>query len=84
MVKATPRPLYSPEGEAVPIAQEVKRTAEHVWTRAENLVPSGIIYPTRPATSFGITHAKVRRIIMVPLLTSVQVCSHSSFVSPSV
>ena len=51
MVNATPRPFY-PRGETrYPIVQEAGWAPEQVWTAAENLAPTGIRSPGRPARS---------------------------------
>jgi len=44
-----PRPLFTPEKYPVPIVQEAGWTPEPVWTGAENLAPTGIRSPDRPA-----------------------------------
>jgi hypothetical protein len=51
MVNATPRPLYFPERDPVAIVQEARWTPGPVWTGAENLAPTGIRSPDRPARS---------------------------------
>jgi hypothetical protein len=49
VVNATPRPLYPPGNDPVPIVLKDGSAPEPVWTDAENLAPSGIQYPERPA-----------------------------------
>jgi hypothetical protein len=49
VVNATPRPLYSRDGDRVPIVQEAQCAPGPVWTSAENLAPTGIRSPDRPA-----------------------------------
>ena len=49
-VSVTPRPLFTPEKEPVPIVQEAVWTPRQVWTGAENLAPTGIRSPDRPAS----------------------------------
>ena len=49
MVRATPRPPYYRERDPVPIVQEAECAPAQVWTGAENLVPTGIRSPDRPA-----------------------------------
>ena len=51
MDNATPRPIYPWERDPVPIVQEDVWATEPVWTGAENLVPTGIRSPDRPASS---------------------------------
>jgi len=47
----TPRPLFTPEKDPVPIVQEGGWAPGPVWTGAENLAPTGIRSPDRPAHS---------------------------------
>jgi hypothetical protein len=51
---STPRPgpLYPREREPVPIVQETGWTPGPVWTRAENLAPTGIRSPDRPVRRY--------------------------------
>jgi len=49
VVKATSRPLY-PGKESVPIVQEAGWASGPVWTGEENLAPTGIRSPDRPAS----------------------------------
>ena len=41
-MSVTPRPLFTPEKDTVPIVQEAGWTPGPVWTGAENLAPTGI------------------------------------------
>jgi len=41
-VSVTPRPLFTPGKDPVPIVQEVGWAPEPAWTSAENLAPTGI------------------------------------------
>jgi len=50
-VSVTPRPLFTPGKDPVPIVQEAGWTPGLVWTGAENLAPTGIGSPNRPARS---------------------------------
>jgi len=50
-VSVTPRPLFTPEKEPVPIVQEAGWAPGQVWTGAENLAPNRIRSPDRPARS---------------------------------
>ena len=50
VVIATPRPIY-PRKRPVPIVQEAGWAPGPVWTGAENLTPTGIRSPDRPARS---------------------------------
>jgi hypothetical protein len=46
-----PRPLSTPGKDPVPIVQDAGWAPEPVWTGAENLSPTGIRSPDRPARS---------------------------------
>ena len=50
-VRVTPRPLFTPGKYPVPIVQEAGWAPWPVWTGAENLAPTGIRSPDRPARS---------------------------------
>ena len=50
-VSITPRPIFSPGKDPVPVLQEAGWAPEPVWTGAENLAPTGIRSPDRPARS---------------------------------
>ena len=50
-VSVTPRPLFTPRKDPVPIVQEAEWAPGTVWTGAENLAPYGIRSPDRPASS---------------------------------
>ena len=45
VVSVTPRPLFAPEKETVPIVQEAGWATGPVWTGVENLAPNGIRSP---------------------------------------
>jgi hypothetical protein len=51
VVNSTPRPLYPREGDPAPIVEEAGWAPRTVWTAAENLAPTGIRSPDRPARS---------------------------------
>jgi hypothetical protein len=51
MVSVTPRPLSTPGKDPVPIVQEAGWAPGSVWTCAENLAPTRIRSPDRPARS---------------------------------
>jgi hypothetical protein len=51
VINATPRPQYVRERDPVPIVQEAGWAPEPVRTGAENLAPTGIRSPDRPARS---------------------------------
>jgi hypothetical protein len=46
-----PRPLFTSGKDPVPIVQEAEWAPGPVWTGAENLAPTGIRSPDRPARS---------------------------------
>jgi len=50
-VSVTPRPLFTPRKDLVPIVQEAGWPPGPVWTGAENLTPTGIWSPDCPARS---------------------------------
>ena len=50
-VSVTARPLFTPGEDPVPIVQEAGWAPGPVWTGAENLAPTGIRFPDRPARS---------------------------------
>ena len=50
-VSVTPRPLFTPGKDPVPIVQEAGWAPGPVWTGAENLAPTGIRSSERPARS---------------------------------
>ena len=50
-VSVTPRPLFTPRKDPVPIVQEAGWTPGSVWAGSENFFPTGIRSPDRPARS---------------------------------
>jgi hypothetical protein len=50
-VSVTPRPLFIPVKDPVPIVQEAGWAPGPVWTGAENLAPTSILSSDRPARS---------------------------------
>jgi len=54
VVSLTPRPLFTPEKDPAPIVQETGWAPGSVWTGAENLTPTGIRSPDRPARSLSL------------------------------
>ena len=50
-VSVTPRPLFTPGEDPVPIVQEAGWAPGSVWTREENIASTGIRSPDRPARS---------------------------------
>jgi hypothetical protein len=65
-VSVTPRPLFTPVKDPVPILQETGWTPGPVWTCTENLAPTGIRSPDRPARSqslYLLSYPAHRRVI---------------------
>ena len=60
MVNATPRPLYLPERNPVPVLQKAGWDTGPVWTGAENLVSTGIRSPDRSARSESLYRRTLR------------------------
>jgi hypothetical protein len=50
-VSGTPRPLFTPGKDQLPIVQEAGWAPGPVWTGVENLAPIGIRSPDRPSRS---------------------------------
>ena len=46
-----PQPLFTPKKDLVPLVQDVEWAPRPVWTGSENLAPTGIRSPDRPARS---------------------------------
>ena len=61
-----PRPLCTPWKDPVPIVQEAGWAPGPVWTGAENLAPSGIRSPDRPARSQSLYRLRYPAHIMTP------------------
>jgi hypothetical protein len=78
-VSVTPRPLFTPGKDPVPIVQEAGWAAGPVWTSAENLSPTEILSPDRQvrsqslyrlnysANSFLLVFLKLRYFANIPL-----------------
>ena len=67
----TPRPLFTPGKDQVPIVQEAGWVPGPVWTGSENLAPTGIRSPGRPARSQSLyqlrypTHVETSRSVVI-------------------
>ena len=59
-VSDTPRPLFTPGKDPVPIVQEAGWAPGPVWTGAENLAPTGIRSPDRRARSQSLYRLSYR------------------------
>jgi hypothetical protein len=71
VVIATPWPLYPRERNPVPIFWEAGWTPGSVWTGEENLAPTGIRYPDRPARSESLcrlSYPGARKLLGTSLL----------------
>ena len=60
VVSSTHRPLFTPGKDPLPIVQEAGWAPEPVWTGAENLAPTGIRSPDRPARSQSLYRLSYR------------------------
>jgi len=65
-VSVTPRPLFIPRKDSVPIVQEAGWAPRPVWTGAENLAPIGIRSPERPARSQSLYRLSYRGTLHRP------------------
>ena len=59
-VSVTPRPLFTPRKDPVPIVQEAGWGPRPVWTGVENLAHTGIQSPDRPARSQSLYRLSYR------------------------
>ena len=55
VIKATPWPIYRGK-DPVPVVYEIGWAPEPVWTGAENLAPTRIPSPDRPARTDGLRY----------------------------
>jgi hypothetical protein len=69
VVNPTPRPLYLRGRDPIPIEQDVECNPRPVWTGAENLAPTRIRSPDRPACS----ESRVRVTTLRPLSAKAKV-----------
>jgi len=60
VVNATPRPLFTPEKDPVPILQKAGWAPGPVWKGAENLALTGIRSPDRPGRSESLYRLSYR------------------------
>jgi hypothetical protein len=66
-LQMAPRPLSTPGKDPVPIVQEAGWAPGPVWRSAENLAPTGIRSPDRPARSeslYRLSYRAHKRIVM--------------------
>jgi hypothetical protein len=60
VVSVTPRPLFTPGKDPVPIVQEAGWAPGPVWTGAKNLASTGVRSPDRPARSQSLYRLSYR------------------------
>jgi hypothetical protein len=70
-VSVTPLPLFTPGKDPVPITQEAGWASGPVWTGAENLAPTALRSPDRPARSQSLYRLSVHGMNGVKLAASV-------------
>ena len=81
-VSVTPRPLFTPGKDLVPIVQEAGWAPGPVWTGAENLAPTGIRSPDRPARSQSLyrllhpAHTSILNLLPNTCRLEVTKCAH--------
>jgi len=76
-VSVTPRPLFTPGKDPVPIVRKAGWTPGPVLTGAENLTPTGIPSPARPVRSQSLYRLCYPAHILAPyVLQRIQVKSH--------
>jgi len=89
-VNVTPRPLFTSGKDPVPIVQEAVWAPGPVWTGAENLAPTGIRSPDRPAHSQSLYRLSYRAhswyipLHYTPICYSIKTCENLIFFSYSV
>ena len=66
-VSVTPRPLFTPGKEPVPIVQEAGWAPGPVWTGAENLASTGIRSPDRPSRSQSLYRLRYPPTVFIKL-----------------
>ena len=67
-VSVTPRPLFTPEKDPVPIVQEAGWAPRPVWTGEENLAPTGIRSPDRPSRKKSLYRLSYRAHVFIWLV----------------
>ena len=73
-VSVTPRPLFTPGKDPIPIVQEAGSVPGPVWTGAENLASTGIRSPDRPARNHSYTHWAIPAHLFLHTLFFYNVC----------
>jgi hypothetical protein len=65
-----PQLLFNPRKDLVPIVQEAGWAPGPVWTAAENLAPTGILSPDRPARRQSLYRLRypAHTVLIAPLL----------------
>jgi len=64
-VSVTLRPLFTPGKDPVPTVQEAGWAPGPVWTGTENLTPTGIRSPDRPARSHSAFYTRLIYILII-------------------
>jgi hypothetical protein len=79
VVKATPRSLFAQERDPVPIVQEGRWASGPVWAGAENLAPTWVQTPNRPACRQSLYQLRYacRHRAFIPYLIYICICSFS-------
>jgi len=71
-ISVTPRPLFTPGKDPVPIVQEAGWTPWPIWTGAENLAPTGIRSQDRPARSQSLYRLSYRPNLIFHKISNIQ------------
>jgi hypothetical protein len=72
-----PRPLFTPGKDPVTIVQEAGWAPGPVWPGAENLAPTGIQSPDRPASSQSLYRLSYRPTFMLNVPDIFKNCSYA-------
>jgi hypothetical protein len=79
VVNATLRPLYNPGKTRYPLYRRLGGPPGPVWTSAENLAPTGIRSPDRPARSQSLhrlSYPDPRQYSTKPKITNTELANH--------
>ena len=76
-VSVTPRPLFTPGKDPVPIVQEAGWATGSVWTGAENLAPTGIRSSDRPARSHSLYRLSCRTHNHIGILINIHISGNN-------
>ena len=84
-VRVTPRPLFTPAKDTVPIVQEAGWDPGPVWTGGENLAIIGIRSPDRPVRSQSLyrlsypAHMQLIRSLIIQRVVSLKLSSVNTY-----